>query len=175
MTNTNQFLTRPSLIPRIFPWIYGNNDFRENNFVLLEKHHRPNTECWYEGAAPFRHTAHIHKQNPNLNDLVALGNHLSDRANWMFEAIGKLNVLQSEIANETILKIDLIKHTTEQIYKEIPENFAEAFQQMYVASFEEREEGILKRLSQLEKEIKHISKNIEAIRMALGGEIISSP
>lgn len=116
MTETNPF-SRPSLIPRIYPWINGNNDFRENNFVLLEKHHRPNTECWYEGAAPFRHTAHICKQDPNLSDLVALGNHLSDRTNWMFEAIGKLNVSQAEIANESILKIDLITHTVEQIYK----------------------------------------------------------
>lgn len=176
MTDANPFKQRPSLISRIFCWIYGTNDFRENNFVLLEGHHRPNSECWHAGAAPFRHTSHIYKQDPNISDLFALGNYLSDRMEWMFETIGKLNVTQAEIANESILKLDLINHTVEQICREIPEHFGDAFQQMYVDTFKEKDpyERVHEKITQLETEIKNISLRIEAISVALGVNPVST-
>lgn len=120
---------RPSFISHIYACLYGNNDFRENNYVLLEINHRPSTECWFESSRA-EHTPHIRKENPDIKDLVALGNYLSDRINWLFEVVGKVGVTQAKIANEPILKLDLANNTLDRIDEQIPVNFGEAFSQM---------------------------------------------
>ena len=93
----------PTLISRIYSWIYGIENFRENTFVPRKREHRPRSECWYENK-PSNHTTHISEPNPTLSHLAALGNFLSDRINWLIEMIGKISLTQSEIANEINLK-----------------------------------------------------------------------
>ena len=115
-----------SLIGRIYTWIYGEENFRENNYVLLDEDHRPSSECWYEDK-PSNHTAHITEPKPTPSPLAALGNFLSDRINWLTEMVGKVNLIQSEIANEINLKLDLAEHTLNSLATQIPGNHAEAF------------------------------------------------
>lgn len=74
-------------------------------------------------------SAHISERNLGLIHLVALGNHFSDRINWLIEALGKVSLTQTEISNEINLKLDLIDNTLIKVDEQIPVNFGEAFAQ----------------------------------------------
>ena len=67
----------PTLIARIYTWIYGINDYRENNYIPLRNEQKPRSECWHENI-PSNHASHISEPNPTLSHLAAVGNFISD-------------------------------------------------------------------------------------------------
>lgn len=157
---------------RIWNWIYGRKGFRENVYEPLSWKHRPSGECWHGYPQQF-HTLHIPLENPDLRQLAALGNHLTDRVEWLFELIAKLSTNLNEIGNETLMKLDLINTITEGVDRQIPTNFSEAIQQLYVASYVKNpNEEILQHLEELRKEINSISLKVKAIELATGANLI---
>lgn len=165
---------RPAIISRIYTWIYGTNDFRENNYVPLQREHRHRSECWHENITT-NHVPHFSEQNPDLSHLAALGNYLSDRINWLFEMVGKLSLTQSEIANETNLN-DLAETVLTRIDEQIPVNFGEAFTQLYEVSFEIKDlhDKLFQQMEQLNQEIHNISLRLRAIEKATGADLNGS-
>ena len=115
---------RPSIITRIYTWIYGYN--RENNYVPLKREHIPRSECWHDDI-PSEHASHISERNPELIHIASLGNCLKDGINWLFDVLGKISLTQSEIANELNLKMDLAGNALTRVDEQIPVNFGEAF------------------------------------------------
>lgn len=78
---------RSTLLTRIYTWIYETSDYRQNNYIPLEREHRPRNECWDDDVKA-GHISHMAVANPSIQDLANLGNYLSDRTNWLFEIIG---------------------------------------------------------------------------------------
>lgn len=164
-----------SLIGRIYTWLYGEENFRENNYVLLDEDHRPSSECWYE-EQPSNHTAHITEPKPTLSHLAALGNFLSDRINWLTEMIGKINLTQSEIANEINLKLDLAEHSLNSLVTQIPGNHAEAFQHLYeqACSTGRLQERMFQEMEQINQGIFQISKRLKSLEKATSAEYVEN-
>lgn len=65
--------------------------------------------------------------------------------------VGKISLTQSEIANETNLKLDLAENVLGKIDEQIPINFGEAFTQLYEVSFENKDsyDKLLQQMEQL--------------------------
>lgn len=164
---------RPPIISRIYTWIYGTNDFKENNYVPSKENIDPDLNV---GMKTTNHAPHISDQNPDLSNIAALGNYLSDRINWLFEMVGKLSLAQSEIGNETNLKLDLAENVLTRIDEHIPISFREAFTHFYEVSFEIRNmhDKLLQDIEQLNQEIHSISLRLRAIEKATGADLYGS-
>lgn len=132
----------------------------------------PRSECWHENM-PCEHMAHISDRNPNLAQLASLGNHLSDKINWLFEVIGKISLAQAEIANKLSLRVDLIDNTLSKIDDKVPVNFGDAFAQLYEESVSSKiaQDKILQHVENLSREMQNISLKIAAIEKATGADL----
>lgn len=106
---------------RIHHCLYGPPNFRENNFIPLNREYCPTSICWHgREDGNWRHMSHIPyttNNEPTTRDLAALGNTLSDRTQWLIEMVGKTSLVQAEIANEASLKLDLIENFLDEISK----------------------------------------------------------
>ena len=162
-----------SLIGRIYTWIYDEENFRENNYVLLHEDHRPNSECWYEDK-PSNHTAHIIEPKPTQSHLAALGNFLSDRINCLTKMISKINLTQSEIANEINLKLDLAEHKLNSLATQIPGNHAEAFQHLYELTCKtgRLQDKMFHEMEQINQGIHQISLRLKSLEKATSAEYV---
>lgn len=161
----------PSLISRIYNWIYG---YKEEEYVTLNREHRPSSECWKEGEN-YHHLSHIAQgdKQPSLAQLAALGNHLSDRIEWLFEAIGKISLTQAKVTNETRLRLDLIDNTLARLDNQIPENFGQAFIQIYgdLMAAKEAEDKLVMHLESLSREVHKISLKTKATEKATSANL----
>lgn len=121
------------------------------------------------------HISHISQREgqPTLAQIASLGNHLSDRIDWLFEAIGKISLAQAEISNEFRLRLDLIDNTLAKIDNQIPKNFGEAFIQIYgeLTAAKEAEDMLIQYLESMSREIHEISLKTRTIEKATGADL----
>lgn len=163
---------RPTIISRIYAWVYGISDFRQSNYIPLERRCRPSSECWYENEELQPHIYHVSDTQPTTRMLAGMLNTIVDRINWLFEVLGKISLTQSEIANEVSTKMDLANNFLDEISSELPINFGSAFTQTYEASIrnEKAIEELLHIIKQSASEIQSISKRLEAVERATGSD-----
>lgn len=97
----------------------------------LSQEHRPRSFCWNENNPTSHfHTQHVFADRSTLENLMALGNTLSDNPLWPFEALAKINSSQKEIIEDIKLRLSLLEAVSQRIDEQIPTNYSEVLERI---------------------------------------------